>query len=132
MGCQDGPEGDDGPLDTLGLLEQLREDCKALWSASSNAYFGVDGLLRQLANPNLHDIPRDPIATLDEAAITQRVMPRLMRRSPTILISVSHCAMGYLLFANMRLEPQRRSINKRQRAMRPVVSQPYRQQAQDP
>ena len=51
--------GDDGPLHTLGLLEQLRQDCKALWGASSSAYFRIDGLLRQLANPNLHDIPRN-------------------------------------------------------------------------
>jgi hypothetical protein len=30
-----------------------------LWGASSNAYLRVDGLLRQLVNPNLHDIPRN-------------------------------------------------------------------------
>jgi hypothetical protein len=29
------------------------------WGASSEAYFRVDELLRQLANPNLHDIPRN-------------------------------------------------------------------------
>jgi hypothetical protein len=28
-------------------------------SESSNAYFGVDGLLRQLANPNLHGMRSD-------------------------------------------------------------------------
>ena len=27
--------------------------------ASSKVYFRVDELLRQLANPNLHDIPRN-------------------------------------------------------------------------
>lgn len=47
----------DGQLHTLGLLEQLRTECKALWGASSDAYFRVDALLRELANPNLHDIP---------------------------------------------------------------------------
>src|SRR5271154_6459418 len=51
-----GPQGD-GQLYTLGLLEQLREESKGLWGASSEAYFRVDGLLRELANPNLHDIP---------------------------------------------------------------------------
>jgi hypothetical protein len=53
---QDQPD-DDGQLHTLGLLEQLRAECQSLWGASSNAYFRVDGLLRELANPNLHDIP---------------------------------------------------------------------------
>jgi hypothetical protein len=41
------------------VLEQLREASKGLWGASSEAYFRVDELLRQLANPNLHDIPRN-------------------------------------------------------------------------
>ena len=44
---------------TLMVLEQLREASKGLWGASSEAYFRVDELLRQLANPNLHDIPRN-------------------------------------------------------------------------
>jgi hypothetical protein len=48
---------EDGQMYTLGLLEQLRAECKSLWGASSDAYFRVDGLLRELANPNLHDIP---------------------------------------------------------------------------
>jgi hypothetical protein len=54
------PPENDGQLHTLGLLEELRSECKALWGASSDAYFRVDGLLRKLANPNLHDIPRQP------------------------------------------------------------------------
>ena len=49
----------DGQLHTLSVLEQLREASKGLWGASSAAYFRVDELLRQLANPNLHDIPRN-------------------------------------------------------------------------
>jgi hypothetical protein len=49
----------DGQLHTLSVLEQLREASKSLWGASSAAYFRVDELLRQLANPNLHDIPRN-------------------------------------------------------------------------
>src|ERR1700758_1782039 len=49
----------DGQLHTLTVLEQLREASKGLWGASSDAYFRVDELLRQLANPNLHDIPRN-------------------------------------------------------------------------
>lgn len=46
---------DDGQVYTLGLLEALRT--KSLWGASSEAYLRVDSLLRELANPNLHDIP---------------------------------------------------------------------------
>ena len=53
---QDPLEGD-GQLHTLGLLEQLRSECKSLWGTSSDLYFRVDELLRELANPNLHDIP---------------------------------------------------------------------------
>jgi hypothetical protein len=47
---------DNGQLHTLGLLERLRSECKDLWGASSDAYFRVDGMLRELSNPNLHDI----------------------------------------------------------------------------
>jgi hypothetical protein len=48
---------ENGQLHTLGLLEELREECKQLWGTSSEFYFRVDDLLRQLSNPNLHDIP---------------------------------------------------------------------------
>ena len=47
---------EDGQLHTLGLLEQLRDQCKSLWGTSTELYFRVDKLLNQLANPNLHDI----------------------------------------------------------------------------
>ncbi len=48
---------DDGPLHTLGLIEQLRAESSELWGSSSQLYHRVDALLRELANPNLHDIP---------------------------------------------------------------------------
>jgi hypothetical protein len=48
---------EDGQLHKLGLLEQLREECQQLWGTSSEFYFRIDALLRELANPNLHDIP---------------------------------------------------------------------------
>jgi hypothetical protein len=51
------PSDEEGQVYTLGLLERLRSQCKALWGASSEAYFRVDELLRELANPNLRDIP---------------------------------------------------------------------------
>ncbi len=37
---------------TLGLLEHLREECKGLWGASSEAYFRVEKLLRQHPDAN--------------------------------------------------------------------------------
>jgi hypothetical protein len=48
---------EDGQLHTLGLIEQLRDQCKSLWGTSSEFYFRIDKLLQQLANTNLHDIP---------------------------------------------------------------------------
>ena len=36
---------EDGQLHTLGLLEQLRDQCKSLWGTSSELYFRVDKLL---------------------------------------------------------------------------------------
>jgi hypothetical protein len=45
-----------GQLHTLGLLEQLRAQSGELWGHSSALFGRVDELLRQLSNPNLHDI----------------------------------------------------------------------------
>lgn len=50
------PPDTGGQLYTLGLLEELRAACKDMWGASSAAYFRVDELLRELRNPNLHEI----------------------------------------------------------------------------
>ena len=50
------PDDEDGQLHTLGLLEQLRAQSGQLWGRSSELYSHVDKLLRELANPNLHDI----------------------------------------------------------------------------
>ena len=99
----------EGQLHTLSVLEQLRDASKSLWGASSEAYFRVDELLRQLANPNLHDIPRNlpfrvemwdaadqhirwVIAASASVAVGQL---RWMRRLRTIQISGSRCGMGY-------------------------------------
>jgi hypothetical protein len=46
-----------GQLHTLGLVEQLRDESRTLWGTSSEVYFRIEGLLRELANPNLHDLP---------------------------------------------------------------------------
>ena len=90
----------DGQLHALTVLEQLREASKGLWGASSAAYFRVDELLRQLANPNLHDIPRNlpfRVEMWDQSDqhILRRLVLRLgtrrwMRRSRIIRISGSH------------------------------------------
>jgi hypothetical protein len=50
------PDDEGGQLHTLGLLEQLRAHSGELWGRSSKLYFHVDKLLRQLENPNLHEI----------------------------------------------------------------------------
>ena len=47
---------DDGQLHTLGLLERLRAGTRNIEGAYSDLYRRVDGLLRELSNPNLHDI----------------------------------------------------------------------------
>jgi hypothetical protein len=47
---------DDGQLHTLGLLERLRADTQLIQGAYSGLYERVDKLLRELENPNLHDI----------------------------------------------------------------------------
>jgi hypothetical protein len=51
------PTEGEGQLYTLGLLEQLHAQCGELWGTSSNLFHRIDKLLRELANPNLHDIP---------------------------------------------------------------------------
>jgi hypothetical protein len=48
--------GTDGQLHTLGLLEQLRAEARSAEGAYSDLHDRVDTLLRELANPNLHDI----------------------------------------------------------------------------
>jgi hypothetical protein len=50
------PSDQDGQLHTLGLLERLREKTGLIKDAYSDLYRVVDKLLRELENPNLHDI----------------------------------------------------------------------------
>jgi hypothetical protein len=52
----DDPSDQGGQLYTLGLLERLRAENGYLDRAASDLYYRVDGLLRELENPNLHDI----------------------------------------------------------------------------
>jgi hypothetical protein len=49
------PESD-GQIYTLGLIEQLKEDLFRSGSVQHELYFKIDRLLRELANPNLHDV----------------------------------------------------------------------------
>jgi hypothetical protein len=46
----------DGQLHTLGLLERLRSETNLVRGAYDGLYERVDKLLRELENPNLHDI----------------------------------------------------------------------------
>jgi hypothetical protein len=48
---------DGGDTCALGLVEQLRDQCGALQRELSEAYHRMDALIRQLSNPNLHDLP---------------------------------------------------------------------------
>lgn len=50
------PLDEDGQLHTLGLIEELRAECRRMWGTSSELYFKIDELLRELGNPNLHGI----------------------------------------------------------------------------
>jgi hypothetical protein len=50
------PEDEDGQLHTLGLLERLRSETNLFQGAYAGLYQRVDKLLRELENPNLHDI----------------------------------------------------------------------------
>jgi hypothetical protein len=52
---QDAPE-EDGQLHTLGLLEQLRAETRLFRGQHQDLYERVDKLLREIENPNLHDI----------------------------------------------------------------------------
>lgn len=47
---------EDGQIYTLGLLEELRDGLRRYGRANDELYFCVDKVLRELANPNLHDI----------------------------------------------------------------------------
>ncbi len=47
---------EDGQLYTLSLLERLRSETQDIEGAYSKLSVRVDRLLRELANPNLHDI----------------------------------------------------------------------------
>jgi hypothetical protein len=48
--------GDDEQLHTLGLLERLRKETGLIQGQYSDLYPRVDSLLREIENPNLHDI----------------------------------------------------------------------------
>jgi hypothetical protein len=50
------PHGEDGQLHTLGLLERLRAETNLVRGTYDGLYQRVDKLLRELENPNLHDI----------------------------------------------------------------------------
>src|ERR1700730_13973239 len=46
----------DGQLHTLGLLGRLRSETNGIEGVYADLYRRVDKLLRELSNPNLHDI----------------------------------------------------------------------------
>jgi hypothetical protein len=56
MVCSTAEATDHGQLHTLGLLERLRSETNLVRGAYDDLYGRVDKLLRELENPNLHDI----------------------------------------------------------------------------
>ncbi len=50
------PSDQEGQLYTLGLLERFRAETKGIEGVYGDLYHRVDKLLRELENPNLHDI----------------------------------------------------------------------------
>jgi hypothetical protein len=47
---------EDGQLYVLGLIDKLRDDLRAFDGAKDELYYRIDRALRELANPNLHDV----------------------------------------------------------------------------
>ena len=96
----------DGQLHTLSVLEQLREASKGLWGASSEAYFRVDELLRQLANPNLHDIPHNLPFRVEMWDQSDQHIRWVIAASASVAIGQAAMdaaiAMGYWLFGSIR------------------------------
>jgi hypothetical protein len=46
----------DGQIHVLGLLEQLRDALRTYGQGNNELYFRVNNALRELANPNLHEV----------------------------------------------------------------------------
>jgi hypothetical protein len=97
-------EPEDGPeAHTIGVLEELRAAFRDLGANSQELYYRA--ALRQLSNPNLHDIPSDLSFHIEMwAAMTDtfggsspppaplRLRGRLTRRPlPRILTSIGVC-----------------------------------------
>jgi hypothetical protein len=73
------------------LMNEARRSTKGLWGASSEAYFRVDELLRQLANPNLHDIPRNLPFRVEMWDGSDQHVRRVIAASASV--AVGHAAM---------------------------------------
>jgi hypothetical protein len=52
-------QDEDRQLHTLGLLEQLRKALHDYQGVNNDLYFKIDRALRELANPNLHELNLD-------------------------------------------------------------------------
>jgi hypothetical protein len=71
---------EDGQLHTLCLLERFRSEFADLWSSSSEAYFRVERMMRELNNPNLHDINRTSVTTSNFGTSATYMFGGLSRR----------------------------------------------------
>jgi len=81
----------EGEVYTLGMLERLREDLRLFGNAKSELYCRIDTLLRELANPNLHEIN---LATAFRIELWDRYGRDHLRMviAATSSISVAHAA----------------------------------------
>jgi hypothetical protein len=54
--CSHDGRASDGQLHALGLIEKLRDDLRAFDGAKDELYHRIQRALRELADPNLHDV----------------------------------------------------------------------------
>ena len=99
------PENDqEAEIYTLGMLEQLREDLRLFGNAKGELYSRIDLLLRELANPNLHDVN---LATAFRIELWDRYGSDRLRMviAATSSITIAHAAFdaAVLQYAGERL-----------------------------
>ena len=85
------PSEEDGQLYTLGLFEELRTACSQLWGTSSELYHRVDRLLRELSNPNLHEI-------LPASAFRVELWDRYDQHIRWVVAATASIAIGHAAF----------------------------------
>jgi hypothetical protein len=108
----DGEREHDGQIHTLGLLEQLREDLRRYGHENGELYHRVDKALRELANPNLHDVE---LAHAFRIELWDRYGKDNLRMTiaATSSIVIAHAAFDVAIteYANERLIADKRAVS---------------------